>query len=70
VRLSIHDMLGRTIDVLVDAEMSSGMHQVQWNATTDAGIPAQSGSYIYRIQAKSKATGTEFTRERLMMLLR
>lgn len=46
VKLSVYDMLGKEVSVLVNGYMSSGVHSVQFNADN---IP--SGIYIYTIQA-------------------
>jgi hypothetical protein len=70
VRLSIINTLGRTITTLVDEEVTAGVHSATWNATAGFGTPIPSGSYIYRIQAKSLLSDREFVRERLMLLLR
>ena len=70
VRLSIINTLGRTITTLVDEEVTAGVHSATWNASTGFGTPIPSGSYIYRIHAKSLLSDREFVRERLMLLLR
>lgn len=44
VRLAVFDMLGREVAVLVDADVTAGQHEVQFDAQ---GLP--SGSYIYRM---------------------
>lgn len=46
VRLSVIDMLGRTVDVLVNDSMNAGSHTVSWNASR-----VSSGVYIYRLEA-------------------
>jgi chitinase len=46
VKLSIFNMLGQEIATLVDGEMASGMHAVEWNAKD---MP--SGIYYYRLSA-------------------
>jgi hypothetical protein len=59
VRLSVFDLLGREVAVLVDERMEAGNHQAVWD-----GGRAASGFYIYRITA-----GT-FTRIRRMLLVK
>jgi hypothetical protein len=49
VRLSVFDMLGREVAVLVNGEMSAGMHSVEWNAQGRA-----SGVYICRLSVGSR----------------
>ena len=46
VNLSVYDMLGRSIAVLVDSEMNAGTHSVAFNASH---LP--SGLYIIRLEA-------------------
>ena len=59
VRLVIYDVLGRTVDVLLDDRLAAGRHEVSFDAS---GLP--SGAYFYRLEAgKDVAT-------RRMMLLR
>ncbi len=48
VKLTIHDLLGRTMATLVDETVSAGSHQAVWNAS---GFP--SGMYFYRLQTGS-----------------
>jgi hypothetical protein len=59
VRLSIHDLLGREVAVLVEGVVAPGDHQIIWNAS---GHP--SGAYVYRFRAGS------VTETRTMLLLR
>jgi hypothetical protein len=59
VRLSVFDMLGREVAVLVDGERAAGRHAVTFNAD---GLT--SGIYIYRIHA-----GT-FTQTKKVMLMK
>jgi hypothetical protein len=45
VRLSVYDLHGREVAVLVSGELSAGQHSVQWN-----GINAASGLYFIRLR--------------------
>ena len=56
VRLSVFDMLGREVAVLVDGEKSAGRHSVRFNAE---GLT--SGIYIYRIHAGTFTQTKKFT---------
>lgn len=47
VRLTVHDMLGRTVATLVNAPTPAGSHEVTFDA---AGLA--SGTYIYRMQVR------------------
>ena len=46
VKLTVHDVLGRQVAVLVDSQMPAGRHEVLFDAREIA-----SGTYVYRIQA-------------------
>jgi len=59
VRLSIYDLLGREVIVLVNETQTAGFHQITFNAGNLA-----SGIYIYRL-----VTGG-FTQTRKMVVMR
>jgi len=59
VKLSIYDILGKEIAVLVAGKQNTGTHQAQWNAEN---LP--SGVYFYRLQAGS------FVETKKLVLLR
>ncbi len=46
VQVEIFDLLGRRIDILLDADLEAGPHDVAWDAQSQP-----SGTYIYRISA-------------------
>lgn len=54
VTLRVYDVLGRRVATLVDGELSAGAHSAAWSGTTEAGQPAASGTYIYRLEAGSQ----------------
>jgi choice-of-anchor B domain-containing protein len=49
VRIVVTDLLGRTIDVLVDGDRQAGTHRITWNPNGVA-----SGVYIYTMRAGGK----------------
>lgn len=51
VRVSVFDMLGRELDVLVARELSAGRYDVVWNAGT-----RPSGTYLVRMEAGAFST--------------
>ena len=59
VKLSVFDILGREVEVLVDAEQEAGAHQISWDADAYS-----SGVYILRMQA------SEWVGTRRMLLLK
>ncbi len=59
VRLSVYDVLGREVSVLVNERRDAGVHEVRFNGSGFA-----SGIFLYRLQAGS------FTQTRKIVLLR
>jgi hypothetical protein len=51
VRLSVHDLLGREVAVLVDGIQQAGAHQVRFDASHLA-----SGVYLLRLQTPGSST--------------
>jgi len=47
--LSVHDLQGRLVRVLVDGGVAAGHHSVDWNGTDGQGIPSASGVYLCRL---------------------
>jgi hypothetical protein len=59
VRLSVYDMLGREVSVLVNERRDAGVHEVKFEASA-----LSSGVYFYRLQAG------DFTHTKRLLLLR
>ena len=68
VKLSIYDALGRLVTVLLDARISEGYHNIEWNSTNYSGAPVASGVYIYRITVK--AENELFSQSKKMLLVK
>jgi hypothetical protein len=51
VRLSIYDILGQEIKVLVQGQENAGAKTVIWDGTNATGDKVSSGTYFYRLQA-------------------
>lgn len=64
LRLTVFDLLGRRIRTLADGVFTPGRHTVRWDGRTDAGSPAPSGVYLYRLEGDGQTAG------RLMTLLK
>ena len=50
VSLTIHDIQGKLIASLINAELDAGLHKVTWNGTDHAGRKVASGTYLYRFE--------------------
>ncbi len=64
VRITIYNVQGREIKVLVNQYQDAGYKSVRWNATNNYGKPISAGMYFYKIRAG------EFTQTRKMLLLK
>ena len=64
VSLSVYDVAGRLVHVLIDGVAEAGPHKVNWDGRDKDGLTVASGVYFYRLQAG------EFTETRKMVLLR
>ena len=64
VHLTVFDILGKEIVVLVKGEQAPGSHQVEWKGTNTTGMPVASGVYFYRLESAG------LTKTSKMMLLR
>ena len=50
VTLTVYNLSGRRVTVLVDGERPAGRNSVTWDGTTADGHRAASGMYLYRLQ--------------------
>ncbi|RPJ46042.1 MAG: T9SS C-terminal target domain-containing protein, partial [Candidatus Latescibacterota bacterium] len=63
VRIAVHDLAGRVVSVLIDAEMAPGEFSTEWNGRDGANRPAPSGIYF----ARMRAGGFSATRRLVLM---
>jgi endonuclease I len=57
VRLSVYDLSGRLVAVLVDGVLGPGLHDAVWTGRDGHGVPVGSGVYFCRMEAEG-FTGT------------
>lgn len=69
VRLAVYNILGQKISTLINEELPSGSHEVQWNGTNNRGVIMPSGVYFYSIEAKS-INGPVYQDVRSMVLIK
>jgi len=53
VKVTVFNVLGQTVKVLADQDMTAGVQRVAWDGRDDNGNSASSGVYFYRIAANS-----------------
>ncbi len=63
VTVRVINVMGQTIQTLVERKQTSGIHHIKWNGKDNAGQPVASGIYFYRLEAGS------FTQTKKMILL-
>jgi hypothetical protein len=64
VSLRIYDPTGRRVRTLVQGIRGPGSYRALWDGSTDAGVPAASGVYLYRLEVRPRSgdellTGTK-----------
>lgn len=64
VKLTVHDVTGRTVDVLTSGSLAAGTHSFAWDGKDNLGRSVPSGVYFYRL------TGGEVPSTRKMVLVR
>ena len=64
VKLTIYNILGQKVRVLVDEQQSAGRRSVKWDSKDDQGQEVISGIYIYRLQA------SDFAQSKKIVLLK
>ena len=65
VRLTVHDVHGRVVAVLVEGVRPAGSHRVPWAGRNDHGAAVASGVYFYRL-----TTGKGFQATKRMVLVK
>ncbi len=51
VTLTVYDLMGRVIRVLVSDKIKAGTHHIIWNGTDTYGKPVASGMYLYQLKS-------------------
>ncbi len=64
VKVTIYNLLGQRVGVLVDEHQSAGYKAAFWDGKDEQGVEVASGIYFYRIQAG------EFMQTKKMLLLK
>jgi len=64
MKLTVFNVLGQSVNDLVDGELPRGVHTVVWDGTDNNGRAVSSGVYFYRLETDTQ----QMTRK--MMLLK
>ncbi|HEV8539017.1 MAG TPA: FlgD immunoglobulin-like domain containing protein [Bacteroidota bacterium] len=71
VTVTIYDVIGRNVKLLVDEVQQLGLKSVQWNGTNNEGNPVATGFYLCRLVAHSNFDpAKKYSYEIRMLLLR
>jgi len=70
VNLVLYNVRGQLTKQLVHTTQLGGYYQIKWDGTTTSGQQASSGTYLYRITAKSLNDEQDFQQTGKMLLLR
>jgi hypothetical protein len=55
VKITVFDVLGKSVNVLVDEKLNAGSYTVDWNGENQFGSKVTSGIYFYRMDTESKS---------------
>ena len=61
VSMVVYDLNGALVKTLVDNNMLTGNHQVQWDGTNNSGENVASGRYIVKMNAKDYTSQIKMT---------
>lgn len=67
--VSVYDVVGRRISVLVSRDMAPGFYEAEWNGKNESGLSAASGVYFVRMNATTDQ-GASFTATRKIVLMK
>lgn len=68
VVLSVFNLLGKEVKILVSQQMPPGKHEVIWDGRDDSGASLDSGIYFYRMEVITKSGN--ITKMKRMMLMK
>lgn len=61
VRITVFDLVGRAVKVLVEEEQTAGVHHVDWDGENENGIPVASGTFIVRLDINNRSDSMMLT---------
>jgi flagellar hook assembly protein FlgD len=65
VRLSVYDVRGRLVNVLVDGRRDVGHHAVAWDGRTASGRQARAGAHFYRLEVTGASSTSALQTKKL-----
>ncbi len=70
VKLSVYDIYGRELVVLVNKEQKKGSYSETWKACTSSGCNLTSGAYLVRLQVTSTENGNTTINNKTMVYIK
>ena len=69
VKIVVYNLIGEVVREIVNTELNSGVHTVQWNSEDESGKRVSSGVYFYELRA-NEIDGKQFNQVMKMVLLK
>jgi len=69
VKIVIYNLIGEVVTELVNTQLNSGIHSINWYASDNGGKKVSSGVYFYELKANG-VDGSQFSQIKKMMLLK
>ena len=70
VKLTVYDILGREVAVLMDEQRSAGFFTAEWDGNNSIGANVSSGVYFYRMEAHATDGGGSFAEIRKAVMIK
>jgi hypothetical protein len=70
VQLTVYDIMGREVKMLVTGNQATGYKEVVWDGRNNNGTEVSSGIYIYHLKASSLVDGKVFEKSQKLVLMK
>jgi hypothetical protein len=67
IRLTIYDLLGRTVRILVDENQVAGNYELDWDGRDANGKPVEVGIYFYRMEGNVSGQKLDVTKKMMVL---
>jgi flagellar hook assembly protein FlgD len=64
VKLTVYNLLGQEVKILVNAIQNAGEHSIYWNGLDSDNNQVSSGVYFYRLETETSALQKKMLRVR------